>query len=90
MARVCKAVGGMTIRHRELPQIPEGLPLMLNDKDAALLLGLSPSYLRKSRSDGQIGDRTPAPPFIKLGGRRLYRVADLKEWVASLESREAV
>ena len=79
-----------TIKNRELPTIPDNLPLMLNDKDAAKLLGVSASYLRKSRSTGTIGHRTPPPPFTKVDGRRLYKVAELRAWVDALESSEAI
>jgi hypothetical protein len=63
---------------------------MLDDKTAASFLGVSVSYLRKSRCEGAIGHRTPPPPFVPVGGRRLYRVADLKAWVEGLEGRDAI
>jgi hypothetical protein len=66
------------------------LPLLLGEKDAALVLGVSISFLRKSRCDGALRERTPAPPFVPVGGRRYYRVADLKSWVDGLLGREAI
>jgi hypothetical protein len=82
--------GGMTIRNRELPRIPENLPLMVKDTIVAQILGVSASYLRKSRSTGAVGHRTPPPPFVKVDGRRFYRVADLKAWAEALEGRDAI
>jgi hypothetical protein len=80
----------MSIRNRELPRIPDNLPLMVNDKTAAAILGVSVSYLRKSRSTGVIGRRTPPPPFVKVDGRRFYRVADLKKWSEGLKEEVAI
>jgi hypothetical protein len=63
---------------------------MVNDVTAAEILGISDSYLKKSRSTGVVGHRTPPPKFVKVDGRRLYRVADLKAWVEQLESRDTI
>jgi hypothetical protein len=82
-----KGAGGVTIKNRELPRISDNLPLMVNDKTASKILGVSVSYLRKSRSTGAVGHRTPPPKFVKVDGRRLYRVADLKAWAEGLEGR---
>ncbi|MDR1515442.1 MAG: helix-turn-helix domain-containing protein [Synergistaceae bacterium] len=79
-----------SIKNRELPQLPVDQPLMVNDVDAARLLGVSASYLRKSRSTGAVGHRTPPPPFVRVDGRRLYRVADLRAWVAALEAKAVI
>ena len=62
------------------------LSLLLDEKQAARYLGVSLSYLRKSRSEGAPGDRTPAPPFVRVGGRCLYRRSDLDMWVNDLEA----
>lgn len=66
------------------------LSQLLTDKKAAAYLGVSVSYLRKSRSDGAIKGRTPPPPFVRVGGRVYYRLSDLDTWVAKLETRMAV
>jgi predicted DNA-binding transcriptional regulator AlpA len=50
---------------------------MLNEEEAAKYLRLSPRTLQKRRGDGF------GPPFIKLGGRVVYRIADLDAWVTS-------
>jgi hypothetical protein len=80
----------MTIKNRALPQIPDKLPLLVNSKTAAAILGVSESYLRKSRSTGIVGHRTPPPTSVKVGGRCLYRVDDLRKWAAALEGESAI
>ena len=85
----------MTISTRISRQPPDisnwdTLPALVNDRDAAKLLGLSVSFLRKSRCDGPIYDRTIAPQHIALGGRRLYRVSDLRLWVENLVPQDAI
>lgn len=60
------------------------LPLLLGEKETAAVTGLSVSFLRKSRCEGTRGNRTPAPPFVSIGGRRYYKVADLRAWVEGL------
>ena len=67
--------------------------LLLDEKQAARYLGegaVSLSFLRKSRSEGAPGNRTPGPVFVKLGKRVLYKVADLQAWVDGLETRRVV
>ena len=61
--------------------------LLLSEKQAARILGVSLSYLRKSRSEGAPGNRTQAPLFVRVGGRVYYRLIDLEDWVAGLEAR---
>ena len=79
------------IRNHERPELDfSNMPLMLDEKDTAIFLGVSVSFLRKSRSEGLVGGRTEAPPFVRVRGRVFYRVADLKAWVEALENRVAV
>jgi hypothetical protein len=61
--------------------------LLLDEKQTARFLGVSLSYLRKSRSEGTPGARTPAPIFVRVEGRVYYRRADLEDWVNDLESQ---
>ena len=63
------------------------MPLLLDEKRTALYLGVSLSYLRKSRSEGAPRGRTQAPPFVRIIGRIYYRVADLDCWVSGLEAQ---
>ena len=66
--------------------------LLFSDIEACAYLGnsVSVSSLRKARSEGTIGGRTPAPPFVRIGGRVFYRREDLDKWVASLRAQVAV
>jgi hypothetical protein len=52
----------LSIANRIPEQTPivdwNALPLLLNEKKTSNLLGVSLSYLRKSRSEGTIRDRT--------------------------------
>jgi hypothetical protein len=65
-------------------------PLLLTEKKAAVLLGVSLPFLRRGRSCGTTGKRTSTPPFVRVGGRVFYRRSDLEVWVDSLSSREVV
>lgn len=66
------------------------LPLLLGEKDAAVITGLSLSFFRKSRCEGTRGKGMPAPPFVSIGGRRYYKAADLRSWVEELPAREHI
>jgi hypothetical protein len=68
----------------------EQIPQLLDEKQAAAWLGVSVVYLRRARSCGTTGRRTPAPPFVRVGGRVYYRRADLEKWVGNLRAQEAV
>ena len=66
------------------------IPLLLSEKEAALFLGVSVSFLRKSRCDGALKGRTSAPPFVRVRGRCYYRLADLIAWVADLAPQQVI
>jgi hypothetical protein len=73
------------------------LPLMLDETEAALALGMSVSFLRKSRCEGRrkvtlktANDEETAPPFVKIGGRVKYPTMDLREWAAGLARRRVI
>jgi len=51
-------------------------------RDAARLLGLSPSTLAKMRLNGT------GPIYCKLGRRVVYRQADLEQWLESCTARD--
>lgn len=53
------------------------MQLMLTERLVAELLNVSPSTLRKWRSEGG------GPPFVKLCGAIRYRDGDLRVWVES-------
>jgi predicted DNA-binding transcriptional regulator AlpA len=82
-----------------LPPIVEWdkLPLMLDETEASAALGMSVSFLRKSRCVGckkptleTAGDEETAPPFVKIGGRVKYPTGDLREWAAGLTRRRVI
>ena len=78
------------MRKLSISQESASTSLLLDEKQAAAYLGVSLSFLRKSRSEGSPGNRTPAPKFINVGRSVLYRRADLETWVAGLEPRRVV
>jgi predicted DNA-binding transcriptional regulator AlpA len=54
----------------------------LSDPEAAHYIGMSISFLKQSRMNGDRGNRTPGPPFIKIGRRAVrYLVEDLDAWL---------
>ena len=51
------------------------------EPEAALYIGMSRSFLRQSRMDGIRENRTPGPPFIKIGRAVRYLKEDLDAWL---------
>ena len=84
----------MTIERRMTTSPPsvawDSLPLLLNEKEAAALLGVSVSFLRKSRCEGALKGRTSAPPFVCVRGRRYYRAVDVRAWVDNLVPQQVI
>jgi hypothetical protein len=70
--------------------LPEQSPRLLNEKQAAAWLGVSVVFLRRGRSQGTTGRRTPTPLFVRVGGRVYYRRSDLEAWVDGLTAQEVV
>lgn len=54
---------------------------LLNEREACKYLGVSRSFLAKSRCDGTRQNHTEAPPWIRFGGRIAYAVDDLDRWI---------
>jgi hypothetical protein len=52
--------------------------LLLNEKEAALLLSMSTHFLRRDR----ISQCSVGIPFVRIGAAIRYRVADLELWIA--------
>lgn len=52
------------------------------DEEAAVYIGMSAWYLRKSRVSGNIGNRTPGPTFHRAGRHVRYLKSDLDAWLA--------
>lgn len=52
----------------------------LSESDAARFLGMSPAWLKKSRTK-RFRPVMDAPPFIRAGAKRIiYRIEDLEAW----------
>jgi len=49
--------------------------------ETAAYIGMSRSYLRQSRMEGSRHNRTPAPPFIRIGRSVRYLKEDLDLWL---------
>ena len=56
---------------------------LLTDPEAATYLGVSLSFLRQGRMEGRRANRSPGPPFIRLGSKAIrYDLLDLDQWLA--------
>ena len=53
----------------------------LTEQEAAQYIGMSRSFLRQNRMTGLIGNRTPGPPYIKIGRSVRYQLSDLNVWL---------
>ncbi len=53
----------------------------VDESEAAPYIGMSRSFLRISRMDGNRTGRTPGPPFIKIGRSVRYLVSDLDHFL---------
>lgn len=56
-------------------------PAALKEKPAADYIGMSVSFLRQSRMNGDRVNRTPGPRWIQVGRAIRYLRADLDEWL---------
>ncbi|MBM3223125.1 MAG: helix-turn-helix domain-containing protein [Candidatus Tectomicrobia bacterium] len=61
----------------------------LRDPEAAEYIGMSESFLRQSRMDGIRENRTPGPPFVKIGRSVRYLVEDLEQWLKQYRQEPA-
>ena len=53
----------------------------LTEREAAVYTGMSTSFLRQARSNGDRLNRTPAPRHIKIGRSVRYLLEDLDSWL---------
>lgn len=53
------------------------------EQETAAYIGMSRSFLRQARMEGQRKNRTVAPPFIKIGRAVRYLKEDLDLWLDS-------
>ena len=65
------------------------LPLLLNEKQLAELINISPSALRKIRSEGRRNGRSDLPAHVYHGRRVRYPIDNVIKWINSLNEREA-
>jgi predicted DNA-binding transcriptional regulator AlpA len=56
---------------------------LLTDPEAATYIGMSISFLRQGRMEGRRANRSPGPPFIKMGKAIRYDIQDLDAWLAA-------
>ena len=57
---------------------------LLTEREAATYIGMSISFLRQARSNGERLNRTPAPHPIQIGRSVRYRLDDLDSWIDQL------
>ncbi|OIQ24885.1 DNA-binding protein [uncultured Vibrio sp.] len=53
------------------------------EQETSLYIGMSRSFLRQARMEGQRKNRTKAPKFIKVGRTVRYLKEDLDQWLDS-------
>jgi predicted DNA-binding transcriptional regulator AlpA len=56
---------------------------VLSEIETSEYIGMSRSFLRQARMDGNRDNRTSAPPFIKIGRSVRYLKEDLDQWLDS-------
>ena len=62
----------------------------LTESQAADYIGMSRSYLRQDRMNGERENRTPGPRYIKVGSRAIrYLREDLDNWLNQWPSGQA-
>lgn len=62
----------------------------LSEQEASIYIGMSRSFLRQSRMEGNLSGRTPAPPFIKIGRSIRYLKDDLDYWLESFKKSSSI
>ena len=63
-------------------------PRAISEIEAAQYIGMSRSFLAQSRMEGNRLNRTPAPPFIKIGKSVRYLKEDLDTWLDQFQKLE--
>ena len=66
----------------------EQIKRALSEIETSQYIGMSRSFLRQSRMEGNRDNRTPAPPFIKIGRSVRYLREDLDKWLNSFNKCE--
>ncbi len=60
----------------------------LNEKEASAYIGMSESWLRHGRVEGNLSNCIPKPPFIKIGRSVRYLIEDLDGWLEKFQKLE--
>ena len=60
----------------------------LTEIETSAYIGMSRSFLRQARMDGNGEARTPAPRFIKIGRSVRYLIEDLDKWLDAFHRLE--
>ncbi len=59
------------------------------EEEAAAYIGMSRSFLRQARMNGDRVGRTPGPPWIRIGSRAIrYLKEDLDGWLEQFKSTD--
>ncbi len=60
-------------------------PAVMDEKDAAYYIGMSPGFLRRCRMEGKSKSGTKGPVYVRVpGGRTIrYRIEDLDAWLTA-------
>lgn len=61
---------------------------LLSETEASAYIGMSKSYLRKARMEGNRRNRTPAPKFIKIDRTVRYPIEELDAWLNTFHRLE--
>jgi hypothetical protein len=56
-------------------------PVLVDERYAAAYIGMSMSFLRRTRMEGVLKSRTPGPKFLKIGKTVRYEMAELERWI---------
>lgn len=70
--------------HTEVTKLDRVKPLLVCEKTAAKMIGMSPSLLVSRRFRNQ-----PLLPFVRVGGRSIrYRLTDIEVFVRSCDAED--
>jgi len=54
---------------------------LLSEVETAAYLGMSRSFLRQGRMNGDREGRTPTPPYLRIGRIIRYELSELNVWL---------
>ena len=63
---------------------------VLTEKETAEYIGMSRSFLRQARMNGDRKNRTPSPPYLRIGKRAIrYEISSLNSWLEQFRNEPA-